>query len=241
MHHSSIDQYARGSSFFHFDSRTKIISTIFFIVIVALLRDIITLVIAMAFIFTIIAISGIPKKHFFKRYLIALPFIIFSALAMLLTNDLESFITMIIRISTCVLALILLLSSTSFFELLKGFQYLKMPTIFIVLLMFTYRYFFVFIDEQHRMRLARKARGFKGGKHLFDMSAMRTIGYTAGMLLVRAYNRGVRIYDALEVRDFNGKIKTMSRFKFSALDLTFGCVFIFISLFVLYYDWLVII
>lgn len=241
MRHSNVDQYARESSFYYFDSRTKIIVSILFVIIVALLRDLLTLLIALIFILVTMSISNIPARHFFKRYLIAVPFILFASLAMLLSRNFQMFITMFIRITTCVLALILLSSATPFFDLLKGLQSLKVPNIFIILLMFTYRYFFVFVDELHRMKLARKARGFRGGKHLFDKRSMKIISYSIGMILIRAYQRGVRIYDALLVRGFDGKIKTLTSLKFTVLDSCFGLIFIFISGYLIYFDWFVII
>lgn len=241
MRHSNIDQYARESNFYHFDSRVKIIGILFFVIFVALLRDFIPLIIAFSFIILIILISNVPGSHIFKRYLLTLPFIIFASLTVLFTNNLIMFFSMYLRISTCVLALIVLSCTTPFFDLLKGLQSLKLPGIFIVLLMFTYRYFFVFIEELHRMRQARVARGFTGGKHLLDKWSMKTISYTAGMLLIRAYNRGVRIYDSLLVRGFDGKIRTLTPFKITGLDLIFGLILIFMGIYLLYYDWLVII
>jgi cobalt/nickel transport system permease protein len=139
-----------------------------------------------------------------------------------------------------VLALIILSSTTPFFDLLKGFQRLKVPKIFIILLMFTYRYFFVFIEELHRMKLARKSKGFHGGKHLFDKQGMKTISFTAGMVLVRAYQRGVRIYDSLMARGYTGEIKTLTELKFKNIDYSFCLIFVSISIILFYYDWIVI-
>jgi cobalt/nickel transport system permease protein len=241
MRHSNIDQYARDSNYFIFDSRIKIIAILIFVIFVALLRDLITLIVAFCFVISFIAISGVPGRHIFKRYLLALPFIIFASLAVLFTNNIELVFSMYFRISSCVLALIILSCTTPFFDLLKGLQSLKLPGIFIVLLMFTYRYFFVFIEELHRMRQARIARGFTGGRHLFDKRSMRTISYTAGMLLIRAYQRGVRIYDSLLVRGFDGKIRTLTPFKINELDMGFGLVLIFMGITLFYFDWLVIV
>jgi cobalt/nickel transport system permease protein len=147
---------------------------------------------------------------------------------------------MFLRISTCVLLLIILSSSTPFFDLLKASQRLKVPKLFLTLLMFLYRYLFVFTEEYQRMKMARKARGFKGGRHLLDRKAMHTISSTAGMLLVRAYNRGTNIYDALVSRGYDGEIKTLTKFRFRSLDYTFSANIILFSFFLLWMDKLVI-
>ena len=173
MHHNLIDKYAKKSRFYSFDSRAKIIAIFIFVIIVALLKDIHTLLFSNIFILTVVVISNIPFHHYIKRYLVSLPFILFAAFSMYISNNYTFAITIFLRISCCVFALILLSSTTSFFDLLKGFQSLKVPSIFIILLMFTYRYIFVLINELQRMKLARKARGFRGGKHLFDKNSMR--------------------------------------------------------------------
>ena len=90
------------------------------------------------------------------------------------------------------------------------------------------------------MRLARKARGFRGGKHLFDKRNMRTISFTAGMILIRAYKRGVRIYDALLIRGYDGKIKTLRPLRFTFNDFGFCLVFVLMSVMLIYYDWMVV-
>ena len=118
---------------------------------------------------------------------------------------------------------------------------MKVPGIIIVLLMFTYRYFFVFVEESYRMKLARKSKGFYGGRHLLDKIGMRTISYTAGMILVRAYRRGVRIYDALLVRGFDGKVRTLTQLKITFLDAIFLLTLIFAGFTLFYFDWLVIV
>lgn len=236
MHHSSIDQYAKNSRFYSLDPRSKIIGIFVFVVIVSLIKDLHKLIISDLFIITVIAYSKIPIHHILKRYLVAFPFILFTFIAMFISKDYLFALKIFFRISCCVLALILLSSTTPFFDLLKGFQNLKVPNIFIILLLFTYRYFFVFIEELHRMKLARKARAFQGGMHLFDKKGMKTISYTIGMVLVRAYDRGVRIYDALLIKGFNGKIKTLRSLKFTPIDFIFCLIFISISFLLIFTD-----
>ena len=83
------------------------------------------------------------------------------------------------------------------------------------------------------MKLARKARGFRGGKHLFDKRGMRMIANTAGMVLVRAYERSIRIYDALSMRGYDGTVKTLRVLHLSPLDIVFSFFFISTALILL--------
>lgn len=240
MRHGNIDQHARASSFFSLDPRAKILAIIFCVVIVALLRDLIPLIISLSLALSILIISNIPLKHIVKRYLIAFPFAVFASLSLLLYSGLWISLAMFLRVSTCVLLLILLSSTTPFFDLLKASQRLKVPKLIIVLCMFLYRYIFVMNEEYQRMKMARKARGFKGGKHLFDGKAMHVISSTAGMVLIRSYNRGVRIYDALLSRGYDGEIRTLTELRFKKIDYAFAMDLMLFSAFILWMDWLVI-
>lgn len=240
MRHGTIDQHAKRSSFYNLDPRAKVVGIIFFIVVVALLRDIWSLIISLLLVISLLSISNIPLRHLAKRYAISLPFVFFASISLLFYSGLLPSLAMFIRISTCVLLLILLSSSTPFFDLLKASQSLKIPKLMLTLLMFLYRYIFVLTEEYQRMKMARKARGFKGGKHLLDRKGMHTLSSTAGMVLVRAYQRGVRIYDALLSRGYNGEIKTLTEMRFKGVDYAFCANMILFPLFLIWIDWVVI-
>ena len=87
MRHSTVDQYAKKSSFYTLDPRAKTVAIIIFVVFVAILRDLVTLGLAFIFIVSITVISNVPLRHISKRYAIALPFIVFAALAMFISHD----------------------------------------------------------------------------------------------------------------------------------------------------------
>jgi cobalt/nickel transport system permease protein len=240
MRHGTIDQHAKRSNFYHLDPRAKVVAIIFFVVVVALLRDIWPLIISLLLVLSSLLLSNIPFRHLAKRYAIAFPFVFFASMSLYFYSGLMPSLAMFIRISTCVLLLILLSSSTPFFDLLKASQRLKIPKLMLTLLMFLYRYIFVLTEEYQRMKIARKARAFSGGRHLFDRKGMHAISSTAGMVLVRAYQRGVRIYDALLSRGYNGEIKTLTEMRFKGIDYAFCANMILFSSFILWIDWMVI-
>ena len=100
-----------------------------------------------------------------------------------------------------VFALILLVETTKFHDLLKGISRLGVPHIFLLLLSFIYRYFFVLIDEAERMLRAAKLRTFR-------KLSLKTMGKILGVLFIRSYERSERIYYAMCSRGFDGDIKT---------------------------------
>jgi cobalt/nickel transport system permease protein len=237
MIHTSIDQYASRSSFYYLDPRAKILAFTFFIIIVSFLKELFTLLIAIFYINLLIFISWIPPLHIMKRYSIAVPFILFASLTIYFTSGILLSISMFIRISTCVLALILLTSIILFFDTLKALRTFKLPEIFLSLLLFTYRYFFVILDELNRMTLARKSRGQRKGKHIFDRKGMQPISFTAGLVLVRAYERGNRMFTALLSRGYDGKIKTLTQLHFKPSDYIFCVCLSSFSILLFCIDW----
>ena len=237
MNAGAIDANAEGSRFLEFDSRAKIFSLLFFIVIVALLRDLSILIPAIFFILMLLVISGLPAVHVAKRYLLAAPFGLLGALSVYLFAGLVPSIAMFLRISTCVLALILLTGATPFFDLLKGLQRMNVPRIFVSLILFTYQYLFVISDEMARMSLARRARGARRGGHLLDRDGMRLISNSAGMTLVRAFERGKRMHDALVSRGYDGEIRTLTPLGFKAADFAIVLLVVLFSLVLLSTEW----
>lgn len=237
MKHTTIDHFARDSPFYRIDPRAKIVGFLLFVVCVALMQSVSYLILAFIIIFLFGVGSNVPVKHLVTRYGVSFLFILFASITLYFTSGFEVALAMFIRISTCVLALIMLTATTDFFDLLKGLQSMKMPRIFLGLLMFMYRFIFLLREEMHRMSQARRARGFRGGRNLLDRKAFRTISYTIGALLVRSSERGNRIYDGMLARGYDGNVRTLNRMKFSALALVFLVLLSFASFALLLGDW----
>jgi len=228
-----IDRHARSSRLIGFDPRVKLGSSIAFIVVLAFLRQPLPLWIAITFIVVMVEISGIPLRHIGRAFLLAFPFIFFASLTLLFTSNWTNALMMGIRISASVLTLLLMISTTPFFDTLKALRWYRVPPLMCNLMMFTYRFIFVLMDEMDRMSLARKARGFSGGRSLLDRSAFRTISNTVGMVFVRANQRAGHIYDALLARGYSGEVRTLTVLKARPRDVllmsTYGAVMVLIT------------
>jgi cobalt/nickel transport system permease protein len=146
--------------------------------------------------------------------------------------------------------MILLIASTDFNRLLKAFQRLRCPGLFIMLLSFMYRYIFVITDELMKMNQARDSRSagilryppcsagylFKAGhwkagvcNWLWLKSSpaagrwfqVKVLANMLGVLFVRAYERGENVYLAMCSRGFRGKIITLHKAHLKIKDLCF--------------------
>ncbi len=230
---SSSVGHSKVSNLSAFDPRAKILSTAIFVVAVALLRDMTLLSFSVIFAVCLLVMAGVSPAKIGKRYALALPFILIASLSLYFTSGQYPAIAMFLRISASVLALVLLSITTNFLDLLCGLQRLKMPGLIVNMLMFTHRYIYVFTEELERMSVARRARGYKGGGSLINREIMATITNTAGMLLVRAYERGLRVHDSLVARGYDGEVRTLNRPKLRVRDAAFCGSLAFMGVFLL--------
>ncbi|MDD5502514.1 MAG: cobalt ECF transporter T component CbiQ [Candidatus Thermoplasmatota archaeon] len=238
MKHTHIDEFAAHTRL-DFDPCIKLVFTFLFVCAVAISSNWMALAAGFAFMAAVLAISGVPLDHILKRYAEAIPFIAMASLAGFFSGWQVATI-LFARTSVAVLAIVLLASTTPFFEILSAFQKMRVPQIFVQMLMFTYRYIFVLSDEMGRMAQARKARGFSGGRHIFDKHGMGVISSSIGMVFVRAHERGERVYASLKMRGYDGSIKTMQRRKTGPCDVGFAFCFAVISasiLFIQFWEW----
>jgi cobalt/nickel transport system permease protein len=124
-----------------------------------------------------------------------------------------------------VLAILHLITTTPFFDFLWALRWFRVPYVLCSLLLFTYRYIFVMLEELDSMRMARRSRGFSMKGSLLSKDVFRTLSYTAGMLLVRSYERSKDIYNGLISRGFSGEIRIIRKPAIRAKDVALVTAF----------------
>jgi cobalt/nickel transport system permease protein len=229
-----IDQYSRNSTLYGFDPRVKLVATIAFVVALSFLKEILALLIALAFIAVLVMISRIPIRHFSRVFSISLPFIAVASIGLSLTSGAVPALAMALRIATSVMVLLLLVTTTPFFDMLKALRWFRVPYVFCSLLLLTYRYIFVMVEELELMNMARRSRGFSLKGSLLSMDVFKTLSFTAGMVLVRSHERSRKIYDGLLARGFRGEIRTLrpprARPRDAVYIVTFGAIIVILAL-----------
>ncbi|NIA06417.1 MAG: cobalt ECF transporter T component CbiQ [Actinobacteria bacterium] len=219
-----MDKYSGLDSPIHrLDARTKILSLFCLIVICVSTPPQAYLGFLGYFVLLAVAIvlSRVPLGYILRRSLVIIPFVIMVTIFIpflkpngpgssyslgigglqIYSSGLMIFWNVLVKSFIAVLSVILLSSTTPFAKLLRGFEQLKVPGIFIMLASFTYRYVFVLVDEVERMKRARDCRCY-GGKWLWHS---KVIGQMIGTLFLRSYQRGERIYVAMVSRGFDGR------------------------------------
>jgi cobalt/nickel transport system permease protein len=101
-----------------------------------------------------------------------------------------------------VLSAVILSTTTTAREILRGLERLRLPTIMVQIASFMLRYVNVISDEMERMKIARQSRGFDatGVKH------WKVIATSAAALFIRSYERGERVHLAMLSRGFDGEL-----------------------------------
>jgi cobalt/nickel transport system permease protein len=226
-HHSGIE-----SPIHHLDPRAKII--VFFSVILIGVstppHSFLFFLILAAGLFGLTLFARLPLLHLIKKLLIPLPFLLVITASIpfikedtlagrytlgpggisLSRSGLWIFWNVLIKSCLGIFSIILLYSTTSFPQLVKGLEKLGTPRIFTVLSAFMYRYSFLLVDEIHRMKRAKDSRSF-GGSWVWQLE---TLGHMVGVLFLRSFHRAERVYVAMLSRGYEGNMPgvTLGRF-----------------------------
>lgn len=138
-----------------------------------------------------------------------------------------SMITLMLKGIYCIMASFVLIATTSFDEICASLRRFHLPGFFVTLLLLTYRYISVMMEEVSVMTDAYtlRAPGQKG----VQFSAW---GSFLGQLLLRSMDRAEELYSSMKLRGFNGEFIYASLNPLNAKD--FGFLFISLGLIALF-------
>lgn len=122
-------------------------------------------------------------------------------------------------------SLIMLLGfSTPFAELMAGLAWMKVPRSFIEIMMFAYRYVFVFIEDGVTIYQAQKNRlGYAGIRR-----GLKSIGTLAGSLVIRSFDQSHKTAEAMTQRGYTGAMPLLSTRPLRAGEMLIGVICIFV-------------
>ena len=250
MHHCYIDKFAYQDSVVHrLDCRVKLVVVLLFTAMVISIpkTSLVILVCYAVWPFALLVAANIPLLFVFRHILIVSPVILVLALSCAFydrrpmtaafgpflwetsTGWIQCFNIMGKFIVT-MLALIGLISTTKFSDLLVGLQKLGVPRVLTIQLGFLYRYIFLLIDKAQHILRARSGRRLR---NLGFAGELKTAGAMLGSLLVRSLDAAQRTNMAMEGRGFSGRWSTIRRLKAGRGDLVF--VFVWICFMLLLY------
>ncbi len=228
----SCETFAEGRSCLHrADPRGKILAAAAFSFTVALSQRFGALLPALAVGIVLVLLAKLPPRRLLARLATVNFFILLLWILLPLTTrdgaviawagpdlsraglHLAAVITL--KANAIVLALIALVTTSTVNALGKAMEGLAAPEKLVHLLLFTYRYIDVIAEERVRLLCAMKARGFVSR---LSMNTLRGYGWLVGMLLVKSYDRSVRVYQAMLCRGYRGRFYTLSPHRWKRSD-----------------------
>lgn len=228
-----IDRYAHVDSVLsRWDPRLKVAALGGLIIAIALLKTIPMAVTGFVVAASLLAMSALPF-HFVSHGLsFVLFFLVPFFLIMPFTYPGEAAFSVLglgfawegLRLATLIfvkaLSIVLLtfaiFGSSRFDVTMLALQRLKCPKIIVQMVLFAYRYTFVFLDEMKRMHTSMGARGFVART---DGRTLRIFGHFVGTLLVRSFERTDRVYKAMLSKGYQGELHSMVTFQSDSLDV----------------------
>lgn len=223
MQHINLEEYTEGNSFLHrLDARIKLICTVVTVFCVVFLTQWYLPLLFFAVCFVLVLFAHASVKVYCKRLLTALSIIGFIAIIMPLTYGstvvatipgvgLSIFqegiyfgILVFVRCIAAVSVLNLLILVTPINTVIDSMAWFRVPSVIIDTMMLMFRYIGILSEESTRMYRAQQSRcGHSRSVGYFKK--LTNFGNIAGALILRSFDRSVKVGNAMASRAYTGK------------------------------------
>ena len=227
--------FVRPSPFQAIDPRVRLALAALTAVCLALLKDLTACWLGLALGAALLAISRPPLSPLLRRLAAVNIFILFLWCVTPLTTPgtvLAQWGVFAISAEGVRLSLLVSIKSNAivcvFLALVAGMdsptvghalERLRCPRKLVFLFLFTGRYVHVLASEWQTLNVAARLRGFRPRT---DLHTYRTLASLLGLLLVRAYERSLRVREAMLLRGFEGRFRSVTVFRARPVDALFA-------------------
>lgn len=233
------DDAARKNTFIHdLHPLAKLLATFAYLVVLASFDqyDVSGMLPLFFYPVLLFALGEIPVGPVFKRLLMVEPLVVgigllnpimdlslIQAGPLILSRGWFTFISILIKCSLAVLAALLLISTTGIEKIASALRMLKVPRLFVLQFLLTFRYITVLMEEVTRILRAYSMRA-PGQKGIH----IKSWGSLAGQLLLRTFDRAERIYQAMCLRGFNGEYYLGRPNRMTSGDILYAAIWILV-------------
>lgn len=228
-----MDELARSDSPVHrLDARAKVVVTLAFIVTVMSFPRYAVSALTPFLLYPVglLVVGQIPAAPILKKVLMAAPFALVIGMfnpfldrqhmltlgPVAITGGWLSFTSILLRFILTMTAAMALIACTGMYRLGAALEQVRVPRVFVVQLLFLYRYVFVVAEEGVKMLHGVETRS-AGAPSL----SLRVYGSLTGHLLLRSLDRADRIHRAMVARGFDGEIRSLRRARWRWTDGVF--------------------
>lgn len=227
-----LDELSRKETFIHrLHPLVKLLTTVVYLIAVVSFGkyEISRLLPLVFYPVLIITFAELPLKPILKRVLLVEPLIIgigilnplfdhqvFALCGVEISRGWITFLSILIKCGLTVTAALLLIATTGMEKLGCALRMLRIPRLFVLQLLLTYRYISVLLEEVGTMLRAYSLRSprQKGVHH-------SVWGSLSGQLILRTFERAQRVYQAMSLRGFTGEYITGSQTRMKAGDFVY--------------------
>lgn len=216
-----LDDLARKNTSIHrLHPVSKLLTTIIYLIVVASFNryEISGLLPFVFYPMVLILLAELPVMPIFKRLLMVQPLIIGIGILNPIFDPRGwiTFASIMIKSGLTITVCLVLVSTTGLNKIAQALRTLKVPSIFVLQLLLTFRYISVLIEELARMLRAYSLRApQQKGVRLKDS------GSFAGQLLLRTFDRAQRVYDSMRLRGFNGEYHSYGKSNITWKDILY--------------------
>jgi len=203
------------SSLTQVDPRARIAATVVFAVVVAVVKSVPAMGLALTFALGLVLLARISLRDLFRRLL---PLEILLVVLVIVVpcpgykrEDLMLAAVIALKANAAVLAVAALIGTMDAVTLGHALAHFHVPPKLTQLMLFMVRYFDVLVREYARLRAAMRVRCFRPA---MNGHSYRALGYLVGMLLVRSFDRSERVLAAMKCRGFCGRYYMLDHFAF---------------------------
>ncbi len=181
---------------------------------------------------SLVALSRIPIRFLLSRMIVLVPFAVLAVLFPLVgppptvevlglqlsEAGLWDMWNLLVKAGLGLVTAVVLGATTEVADFVRGMSALRVPGLVTSILGFMVRYVDVIIGDLSRMRLALASRGHQS-RGVRDWAPY---GRASGTLFIRTYERGERIYLAMESRGYSGDMPESARVPASTGEWSVG-------------------
>ena len=121
-----------------------------------------------------------------------------------------------LRAVTMMMLMLVMFSTSRLHTTLYALQRLRLPHVLVHILLFTYRYIFLYMDDMRTLKNAARLRGYSLGKGLRHI---RTSASLIVVLLIRSFEQSERVAAAMRLRGFDGTLRHRGQLHAGATDV----------------------
>lgn len=203
----------KDTSIHHLQPIVKLFFTVFFIIftLTSTSYALFSYLFLIGLVILICFLAKIPVREMMKRTLIGLPFSFFLGLSNVilmptpisfynipLTIGLLSMISIMLKTFLCLAIVFLFVATTPLEDIAGAFVMLHVPYFLVSIILVTYRYIYLLVEEAGKMHQAYILRHFKK-----DALEMKHMGSFLGLLFVRSLHHAHLVDDAMSLRGYD--------------------------------------